>query len=295
LEELNIPVLEDKYENKEKPVSIGPTKLSATESHWDVDAIYNEMWKCGTRNEDTTIRNLSPQLGEAEEWNTPEQSNSEDSSLSDSDKTLVGDAPEDTDIQSHSWHDRTYKISKQFEIENWDIDDDSDYYFRATPYIDSRQQKCRLLNICFLTALYLQFNELSFFLLAVLKVLVDKRMKLSTLKKDLEPFVGVPVEYFKVFRLSSSGESECSCLTEQLSSYEDGERLNVKLGRALRNGEFKVKLYHLLIDSIEVCISILFRPSLSVYVCLSVCVCGGGGMRVCVRARAIIFILLKLS
>jgi len=109
-----------------------------------------------------------------------------------------------------------------------------------------------------------------FFLLVVLKVLVDKRMKLSTLKKDLEPFVGVPVEYFKVFRLSSSGESECSCLTEQLSSYEDGERLNVKLGRALRNGEFKVKLYHLLIDSIEVRISIF---SQCVCACACMCIC----------------------
>jgi len=127
-----------------------------------------------------------------------------------------------------------------------------------------------------------------FFLLVVLKVLVDKRMKLSTLKKDLEPFVGVPVEYFKVFRLSSSGESECSCLTEQLSSYEDGERLNVKLGRALRNGEFKVKLYHLLIDSIEVRISIF-----------SQCVCVCARARVCISyvsyvCHTLIFILSRL-
>lgn len=93
-----------------------------------------------------------------------------------------------------------------------------------------------------------------FFLFAVLKVLVDKRMKLSTLKKNLEPFVGVPVEYFKVFRVSNSGESECVSLIEQLKLYGDGERLNVKLGRALRSGEFKVKLYQLLIDSAEVCI-----------------------------------------
>jgi len=78
-------------------------------------------------------------------------------------------------------------------------------------------------------------------------------MRLSTLKKDLEPFVNVPVDYFKIFRLSNSGESECSCLTEHLNSYEDGERLNVELGRALRSGEFKVKLYQLLIDSAEVC------------------------------------------
>ncbi|KAG5319610.1 UBP47 hydrolase, partial [Pseudoatta argentina] len=248
LEELNIPLLDDKYEEKEKSVTSGPLKLF-NESDWDVNLKCNETLKGARINEDATIRNISPQLGEAEEWNTPEQSNSEDSSLSDSDKTLVGDAPEGADIAplSHdcgsiSWDSRAisnrfvsdcnvgvkrnYKISKRFEIENWDIDDDSDYYFRATPYTDSTQQN-------------------------LLKVLVDKRMRLSTLKKDLEPFVGVPVEYFKVFRLSNSGESECNCLMEQLSSYEDGERLNVKLGRALRNGEFKVKLYQLLIDSTE--------------------------------------------
>ncbi|XP_071555932.1 ubiquitin carboxyl-terminal hydrolase 47 isoform X1 [Temnothorax nylanderi] len=230
LEELNIPLLDDKNEEKEKSVS-GPSKLGVIESHWDASLKYNETSKgCTRSNEDATIRNISPQLGETEEWNTPEQSNSEDSSLSDSDKTLVGDAPESVDIEPQSWdrrhYDKDYMISKQFEIENWDIDDDSDYYFRATPYADSTQQK-------------------------LLKVLVDKRMRLSTLKKDLEPFVGVPVKYFKVFRLSNSGESECSCLTEQLNSYEDGERLNVKLGRALRNGEFKVKLYQLLINSIE--------------------------------------------
>lgn len=145
LEELNIPLLDDKYEEKEKSVTSGSSKLGVVESHWDVNLKYNETSKSCTRsNEDTTVRNISPQLGETEEWNTPEQSNSEDSSLSDSDKTLVGDAPEGVDIESHSWHRRNYrdyKISKQFEIENWDIDDDSDYYFRATPYADSTQQK----------------------------------------------------------------------------------------------------------------------------------------------------------
>ncbi|XP_050452269.1 ubiquitin carboxyl-terminal hydrolase 47 [Cataglyphis hispanica] len=233
LEELNIPLLDDKHEEKEKPVAIsnGSPKLCIPES-WDINISnlkYSENSKSCTRNNEDTIRNISPQLGEAEEWNTPEQSNSEDSSLSDSDKTLVGDAPDGADIEPQSWHRRNYrdyKISKQFEIENWDIDDDSDYYFRAKPYTDSTQQK-------------------------LFKVLVDKRMRLSTLKKDLEPFVSVPVDYFKIFRLSNSGESECSCLTEQLNSYEDGERLNVKLGRALRNGEFKVKLYQLLVDSTE--------------------------------------------
>lgn len=92
-------------------------------------------------------------------------------------------------------------------------------------------------------------------------------MKLSTLKKNLEPFVGVPVEYFKVFRVSNSGESECVSLIEQLKLYGDGEKLNVKLGRALRSGEFKVKLYQLLIDSVEVCVvhSIFFNVLHRIY------------------------------
>lgn len=146
LEELNIPLLDDKYEEKEKSVTSGPSKIGGVESYWDVNLKYNETSKgCIRSNEDATVRNISPQLGETEEWNTPEQSNSEDSSLSDSDKTLVGDAPEGVDIEPQPWATRNYKdykISKQFEIENWDIDDDSDYYFRATPYADSTQQKC---------------------------------------------------------------------------------------------------------------------------------------------------------
>lgn len=155
LEKLNIPLLDDKYEEKEKSVTSGPSKL-CVESHWDVNLKCNETSKgCARSNEDTTIRNISPQLGEAEEWNTPEQSNSEDSSLSDSDKTLVGDAPEGTDFELQSWYRRKafkdYKISKQFEIENWDIDDDSDYYFRATPYADSTQQKRTLLKSILMT------------------------------------------------------------------------------------------------------------------------------------------------
>lgn len=152
MEELNIPLLDDKYEEKEKLVT-SPSKLGVVEPHWDVNLKHNETSKgCTRSNEDATVRNISPQLGETEEWNTPEQSNSEDSSLSDSDKTLVGDAPEGVDIEPQSWHKRSYnfirdyKISKQFEIENWDIDDDSDYYFRATPYADSTQQKCMSLS-----------------------------------------------------------------------------------------------------------------------------------------------------
>lgn len=145
-------------------------KLGVTDSHWDINSKYNESSKSNARNnEDTTVRNISPQLGEAEEWNTPEQSNSEDSSLSDSDKTLVGDVPEDDDPQlplpPTSW-DRRFKISKQFEIENWDIDDDSDYYFRATSYTDNTQKRTllhsNLLSVTIVgsSVCYIQFSLL---------------------------------------------------------------------------------------------------------------------------------------
>jgi len=173
LEELNIPLLDEKYEEKELlSISNGSSKLGVNESHWDVNLKYNETLK-GVRNtcEDTTIRNISPQLGEAEEWNTPEQSNSEDSSLSDSDKTLVGDAPEGVLVQSHSLSSRKYRtyMSNQFEIENWDIDDDSDYYFRATPYIDSTQQKRMLLDLISRPRVLVSGYSLDCFLLQYLK------------------------------------------------------------------------------------------------------------------------------
>jgi ubiquitin carboxyl-terminal hydrolase 47 len=90
-------------------------------------------------------------------------------------------------------------------------------------------------------------------ILSVLKVLVDKRMFLGSLKKDLEPFVGVPVEYFKIYRLySGQQEFECARLTESLSSYRDDEKLTIKLGRALRKGEHRGKIYQLLPNSSEV-------------------------------------------
>lgn len=168
LEELNIPSLEDKHEEKEKSISNGLSKLCVTESHWDISSKYNETSKsCARNNEDTTVRNISPQLGEAEgEWNTPEQSNSEDSSLSDSDKTLVGDAPEDDDLRPPSSWDRRFRISKQFEIENWDIDDEFDYYFRATPYTDNTQKRT-LLNSSFSDE-YSMFDDWCFDFLFVL-------------------------------------------------------------------------------------------------------------------------------
>ncbi|XP_068965788.1 ubiquitin carboxyl-terminal hydrolase 47-like isoform X1 [Bombus flavifrons] len=229
LEELNIPMLDEVNKDKEKPVTDSPSKVSVPEPHRDASTKCNETSKSGKLVEDTSVRNASPQLVEGEEWHTPEQSNSEDSSLSDSDKTLVGDAPGDEDFQlpylPSSTSNRAIKMLNQVGLENWDnIIDDSEYYFKATPYTNHNEK--------------------------FLKVLVDKRMIFNTLKKNLEPYVGVPAEYFKICRyFDECGESECSCLLSQLVSYEDGEKLWIEIGRALRNGEFTVKLHQFFLDS----------------------------------------------
>jgi len=90
-------------------------------------------------------------------------------------------------------------------------------------------------------------------ILPVLKVLVDKRVFIGDLKKYLEPYVGVPVEYFKICRLTSGQlEFDCARLTESLGSYRDDEKLTIRLGRALRRGEHRGKVYQLLPNTSEV-------------------------------------------
>ncbi|CAK9829042.1 Ubiquitin carboxyl-terminal hydrolase 47 [Anthophora retusa] len=208
----------------------GPSKTNVNESHRDAGSKCIEVPKSGKSVEDPLVRNASPQLGEGEEWHTPEQSNSEDSSLSDSDKTLVGDAPGDDDFQlpylPPSTTNRTTKMLNQVGVDNWNSStDSSDYYFKVTS-VNSHNGK-------------------------FLVVLVDKRMIYNTLKERLEPHVGVPADYFKIRRLyDECDESKCRSL-RSLVSYRDSETLWIEIGRALRNGEFTVKLYQFFLGSTE--------------------------------------------
>ncbi|CAH1800062.1 unnamed protein product, partial [Owenia fusiformis] len=85
-----------------------------------------------------------------------------------------------------------------------------------------------------------------------LTVFVDKRITLAALKAELQSYVGVSCEQFKVYRVySNSQEFECTRLSENLTSYGDESKLNVKLGRALKKGEYRVKVYQLVTDEQE--------------------------------------------
>lgn len=74
-------------------------------------------------------------------------------------------------------------------------------------------------------------------------VYADKRMTYCNLKRHLESIVGVPVEYFKLYK--HTDKTEIKLLSETLSLARDGDRVIVKLGRVLKKDEYSVKVYHL--------------------------------------------------
>ncbi|XP_039196243.1 ubiquitin carboxyl-terminal hydrolase 47 isoform X5 [Crotalus tigris] len=83
---------------------------------------------------------------------------------------------------------------------------------------------------------------------------VDKRITLSAFKQLLEPFVGVPSSQFKVFRIyASNQEFESVRLNETLSSFSDDNKITIRFGRALKKGEYRVKVFQLLVNDPEPC------------------------------------------
>lgn len=73
-------------------------------------------------------------------------------------------------------------------------------------------------------------------------VILDKRMDLGKFKKHMEPVLGVPSEYFKVYRHYGSNDVEWSTLSETFRLRKDQEKLTIKLGRVLKKDEFLGKV-----------------------------------------------------
>ncbi|XP_077530033.1 ubiquitin carboxyl-terminal hydrolase 47-like isoform X1 [Haemaphysalis longicornis] len=101
-------------------------------------------------------------------------------------------------------------------------------YFRAWPYTDSEDGSRRL------------------------RVYVDKRITFGDLKTELEPYVGVESGRFKVFRVyANNQEFECTKLSDNLVSFNEDTKLLIKLGRALLPGEHRMEVYLLTPNSPE--------------------------------------------
>lgn len=140
------------------------------------------------------------------------ESNSEDSSLSDGDRTLVGDvSPIDSVTSSPAHLDQQWPSPDEPKTNGFDGDDDTDMtddtkardlYFKAVYYEEPSTAES---------------GEPA----RLLKVLVHKNIIIANLKHALAPYIKVPMEYFKIFRSSSTqNETECTRLSERISIFK---------------------------------------------------------------------------
>lgn len=181
-----------------------------------VDAVMNSPpivqldYRCNSSAAATTLTNAHNQM-------EPE-SNSEDSSLSDGDRTLVGDvSPMLSASNSPACSDQHLSSPEDHMKINGDAYGDDD-----TDMLDVQQNKKH-----FFKAVYYEEpvigggeNNEEDGIRRVLSVLVDNTINIAHLKRVLEPYIKVPMEYFKIFRHNASQtEVECTRLTEDLRSF----------------------------------------------------------------------------
>lgn len=141
------------------------------------------------------------------------ESNSEDSSLSDT-GTLVGDvSPMLSTSNSPAYSDQQLSSPEDHSKMNGDYYDDDDtvmldlgkaknQYFRAIyyeePITGDREEPTRML-----------------------KVMVHRNTTIANLKRALEPYIKVEMQYFKIFRIVSTlTEIECTYLSDDLTSFK---------------------------------------------------------------------------
>ncbi|XP_019852781.1 PREDICTED: uncharacterized protein LOC109582493 [Amphimedon queenslandica] len=86
-----------------------------------------------------------------------------------------------------------------------------------------------------------------------IQVQVDRRITLAQLKEELVPLIGVPPTGFRVCEISGYDKDyEMEGLDMTLKSTKSGSELIVRLGRGLRRGEKRIKLYLLQVNNTEV-------------------------------------------
>ncbi|KAJ8945954.1 hypothetical protein NQ318_016782 [Aromia moschata] len=195
-----------------------------------------------------------------------DQSNSEDSSLSDSDRTLVGEAPGEClallSSSSTSPADQhmasptdpcedTYNYDvlghPGGEEMNWD---DEETQQEATTTAQHQQQQRACAEYYFkVTSVTRSDGEAATSAYSrCCRILADKRMTLERFKKHLEVILRVPAEYFKIFRQYPNSDGRVE-LPDGHAAIGEGRR---ELGRVLRKDEIKCGVYHLKPDCMDV-------------------------------------------
>ncbi|XP_055533774.1 ubiquitin carboxyl-terminal hydrolase 47 isoform X2 [Wyeomyia smithii] len=175
-------------------------------------------------------------------------SNSEDSSLSDNDRTLVEDDVVHKQLNGDvsNLHFTNGISTNGFAGSGTDIEEDDEeesylaecrknYYFKVSPVEYHNQNSDSGAEEDTSSS---SRNE------KVIVVLIDKRSSHGFLKYKLQSYLRIPMEYFKLFKTAGVGQQEATNLKEELNVYNDGERLTIELGRVLRKGEYKINLYY---------------------------------------------------
>ncbi|XP_076350596.1 ubiquitin carboxyl-terminal hydrolase 47-like isoform X3 [Tachypleus tridentatus] len=175
----------------------------------------------GTKPESESLQNSSVS-------SSPRSEPCEDERNLSSPEENTGQSPKPSKKDQGDWGSKNDEEDQEEEETGIQPKDVGSWYFRAWPYTDP--ETCE----------------------KMLRVYIDKRISLGILKKKLESWVGVHSDYFKLYRVySNNQEYECTRLTENLMSYSEDSKLTVKLGRALQKGEYRVKVYQLLVNDSE--------------------------------------------
>lgn len=159
---------------------------------------------------------------------------SEDSSITDSERTIKGDTVEDYHMDSPTFEHDPIKVYDQGRLEeNWDgtEDDDDDnefqlnekYFFKTTKLSDNKTSE--------------DDDE-------KLYAYVDKRMTVKELKTQLIPYINIPSDFIILNRCKSDTELEELALPS--SSLEDlaySDTIKITMGQALRDGEYRGIIY----------------------------------------------------
>lgn len=154
--------------------------------------------------------------------------NSEDSSLSDGDRTLVESVPDDHNASSTAANSLSDpQISSPEDAAQYDYSVTSkNLYFKASIKMEGAVR--------------------------VLNVVADQTMALGKLKERIQPYIMVPQHFFKLVKpLNGQAKTEYTDMSEPLSIWKDGENLAIQLGRVLKKGEYKLKVYYLNLSEVN--------------------------------------------
>lgn len=172
-----------------------------------------------------------------------DQSASEDSSLtSDSDRTLVGEPPEDR-LSDTSNSPDYHNVSPPTDPAGASTAATSSTTAETkdTEVVWGEDEKTTTQQKRYFRAEYFTEEDTG---ARMLRVWVDKRITIGQLKQEMQRWVGVSHDHFKLFKIyTNSQEFECTRMTESLTTYGDNTRLSVRLGRALLPGEHRGKIY----------------------------------------------------